>query len=52
MGLNLFWPVIFSMSSLQTTYRNILAANGIKSPHLDMHEVLEKMKEFESETYA
>ena len=36
------------MSSLQTTYNNIHAVNGVKSPHLESHEVLEKMKEFES----
>ena len=36
------------MSSLQTTYHNICAANGVKSPHLESHVVLEKMKEFES----
>ena len=36
------------MSSLQTTYHNIRAANGVKSTHLETHEVLEKMKEFES----
>ena len=36
------------MFSLQTTYHNICAANGVKSPHLESYEVLEKMKEFES----
>ena len=36
------------MSSLQTTYNNIHAANGVKSPHLQSFAVLEKMKEFES----
>ena len=36
------------MSSLQTTYHNICAANGVKSLHLESHEVLEKMKEIES----
>ena len=36
------------MSSLQTTYHNVCAANGVKSPHLELYEVLEKMKEFES----
>ena len=30
------------MFSLQTTYHNICAANGVKSPHLESHEVLEK----------
>ena len=34
------------MSSLQTAYHNIRAANGVKNPHLESHEVLEK--EFES----
>ena len=36
------------MSSFQMTYHNIRAANGVKSPHLESHEVLEKIKEFES----
>ena len=36
------------MSSLLTTYHNICAANGVKSPHLESHEVLEKMEEFKS----
>ena len=35
------------MSSLQTTYHNIRAANGFKIPHLESHETLEKMKEFD-----
>ena len=30
------------MSSLQTTYHNIRAANGVRSPPLKSHEVLEK----------
>ena len=47
-GLAYFDQFILSMSSLQTTYHNICAANGVKSPHLESHEVLEKMKEFES----
>ena len=36
------------MSSKQTTYHNFRAANGVKSPHLEPHEKVEKMKEFES----
>ena len=36
------------MSSLYTTYHNVRAANGNKSPHLESHKVLEKMKKFES----
>ena len=47
-GLTYFDQFILSMSSLQTTYDNIRAANGVKSIHLEAHEVLEKMKEFES----
>ena len=46
MGLNFFGQFILSMSSLQTTFHNICAANGVLSPHLQSHEVLEK--EFES----
>ena len=51
-GLTYFDQLFLSMSSLQTTYHNIRAANGLKSPHLESHGVLEKMKEFQSETYA
>ena len=36
------------MSSLQMTYHNIRAADGVKSHHLESHEELEKMKECES----
>ena len=36
------------MSSLRTTYHNICASSGVKGPHLESHEVLEKMKECES----
>ena len=36
------------MSSLQTIYHNICPAYGVKSPHLESHEVLERIKEFES----
>ena len=36
------------MSSLLTTYHNIRATDGVKSPHLESHEVLEKMKISES----
>ena len=49
-GLTYFDQFILSMSSLQMTYLNIRAANGVKSPHLESYEVLEKMKEFESNT--
>ena len=47
-GLTYFDQFIWSMSSLQMTYmyHNMLAANGLKSPHLESYEVLEK--EFES----
>ena len=47
-GLTYFDQFILSMSSLQTTYHNIRAANGVKNTHLETHEVLEKMKEFET----
>ena len=40
-----FDQIILSMSSLQTTYHNIRAANGIRSPPLELHEVLEKVLE-------
>ena len=36
------------MSSLQTTYHNTLAANGVKSTYLESLEVFKKMKVFES----
>ena len=45
-GLTYFDQIIFSMSSLRTTYHNIRAGNDVKSPHLESHEVLEK--DFES----
>ena len=45
-GLPYYDQCIFSMSLLQTTYHNIHSVNGVKSPHLESHEVLEK--EFES----
>ena len=44
-GLTYFDQFILSMSSLQTTYHNIRAAKGFKSPHLESHEVLEKVFE-------
>ena len=47
-GLTYFDQLILSMSSLQTTYHNIRAAYCAKSPYLESREVLEKMKEFES----
>ena len=46
MGLTYFDQFILSMSSIQTTYHNTRVANGVKSPHLESHEVLEK--DFES----
>ena len=46
MGRTYFDQITLSMSSLQTTYHNIRAANGVRSPPLKSHEVLEK--EFES----
>ena len=45
LGVTYFDQLILSMS-LQTTYHNIRAANGVRSPPLELHEVLEK--EFES----
>ena len=45
-GVTYFDQIILSMSSLQTTYRSIRAANGVRSPPLESHEVLEK--KFES----
>ena len=45
-GATYFDRIILSMSSLQTTYHNIRAANGVRGPPLESHEVLEK--EFES----
>ena len=40
---------ILSMSSLQKTYHNIRAANGVKSPHLESHGVPEKEIESNSQ---
>ena len=37
-----FDQIILSMSSLQMTYYNIHAANGVKSPPLESHEVFAK----------
>ena len=45
-GVTYFDQSILSMSSLQTTYHNIPAANGVSSLPLESHEVLEM--EFES----
>ena len=45
LGVTYFDQLILSMS-LQTTYHNKRAANGVRSPPLELHEVLEK--EFES----
>ena len=45
-GVTYFDQITLSMSSLQTTCHNIRAANGVRSPPLESHEVLEK--EFES----
>ena len=36
-----FDQIILSMSSLQTTYHNMRAANGVRSPPLESHDVLE-----------
>ena len=47
-GLTYFDQLILSMSSLQTTYHNTRAAYCAKNPYVESHEVLEKMKEFES----
>ena len=47
-GLTYFDQFVLSMSSLKTTYHNIRAANGVKSPHLELQYALEKVKEFES----
>ena len=41
-GVTYFDQIILSMSSLQTTYHNIRAANCVRSPPLESHEVLEK----------
>ena len=46
LGSTYFDQFILSMSSLQTTHHNMCAAYGVKSPHFETHEVLEK--EFES----
>ena len=40
-GVTYFDQIILSMSSLQTTYHNIPAANGVRSPPLESHEALE-----------
>ena len=45
-GLTYFDKFILSMSSLQMIHHNVRAANGVKSAHLESHEVLEK--EYES----
>ena len=45
-GVTYFDQIILSITSLQTTYHNIHATNGVRSPPLESHEVLEK--EFES----
>ena len=45
-GVTYFDQIILNMSSLQTPYHNIRAANGVRSPPLESHKVLEK--EFES----
>ena len=47
-GLTYFEQFILSMFPLLTTCHNIRAANGVKSPNLESHEVLEKMEEFKS----
>ena len=41
-GFTYFGQFIMSRSSLQTTCHNIRVANGVKSPHLESYEVLEK----------
>ena len=41
-GVTYFDQITLSMSSLQTTYHNIRAANGVRSLPLESHEVLEK----------
>ena len=46
MGLTYFDQFNLSMSSLQTTYHNICAANGVKSLHLELHEDPEIWSEF------
>ena len=40
--LSYFDQFTLSMSSFQTTFHNIRSAYGVKSPHLESHEVLEK----------
>ena len=45
-GVTYIDQIILSMFLLQTSYHNIRAANGVRSPPLESHEVLEK--EFES----
>ena len=46
LGVTYFEQIILSVSSLLTTYYNISAVSGVRSPPLESHEVLEK--EFES----
>ena len=46
LGVTYFDQIILSMSPLLTTHHNISAVNGVRSPPLESHEVLEK--EFES----
>ena len=41
-GVTYFDQITLSMSSLQTTYHNIRAANGVRSLPLESHEALEK----------
>ena len=44
-GITYFDQIILSMSSLQITYHNSRAANGVRGPPLELHKLLEK--EFE-----
>ena len=46
LSVTYFDQIILSMSPLLTTYHNISADNGVRSPPLESHEALEK--EFES----
>ena len=45
-GVTYFDQIILSMSSLQATYHNIRAANGVRSPPLESHEVHEEEFEY------
>ena len=45
-GVTYIDQIILNMFLLQTSYHNIRAANGVRSPLLESHELLEK--EFES----